>query len=29
MELDKEKEFDNLMKDEANKVCCDCGIVII
>lgn len=26
MELDKEKEFEKLMEDEANRTCCDCGI---
>jgi hypothetical protein len=27
MKLDKEKEFDKLMENETNKVCCDCGII--
>ena len=26
MEIDKEKEFQKLMEDPGNKVCCDCGI---
>eukprot|EP00826_Nyctotherus_ovalis_P026125 TRINITY_DN2039_c0_g2_i3.p2 TRINITY_DN2039_c0_g2~~TRINITY_DN2039_c0_g2_i3.p2 ORF type:complete len:128 (-),score=21.07 TRINITY_DN2039_c0_g2_i3:120-503(-) len=25
MEVDRKREFEQLMEDEANKTCCDCG----